>query len=77
MNNSFSRWFGVTQGLKQGCILSPILFNIFINTLVTDIKALDVGIDIDGEKFAILLYADDIVLLAANENDLQLLLDVF
>ena len=40
------------------------------------IKALDVGIDIDGEKLAILLYADDIVLLAENENDLQLLLDV-
>ena len=76
VNNSFSRWFGVTQGLKQGCILSPILFNMFINTLVTDIKALDVGIDIDGEKLAILLYADDIVLLAENENDLQLLLDV-
>ena len=49
----------------------------FINALVTDIKARGVGIDIDGEKLAILLYADDIVLLAENENDLQLLLDVF
>ncbi|KAK3103953.1 hypothetical protein FSP39_023219 [Pinctada imbricata] len=76
VNNSFTKWFSVTQGLKQGCILSPILFNMFINTLVRDIKALDVGIDIDGEKVAILLYADDIVLLGESENDLQLILNV-
>jgi hypothetical protein len=37
-----------------------VLFNIFINNLFTDIKALDIGIDIEGEKIGILLYADDI-----------------
>jgi hypothetical protein len=53
-----------------------VLFNIFINSLVTDIKARDSGIDIEGENICILLYADDIVLIAENENDLQLLLDI-
>ena len=51
-----------------------MLFNIFINSLVTDIKALDIGIDIECETIGILLYADDIVLTAENENYLQLLL---
>jgi hypothetical protein len=38
--------------------------------------ALDIGIDIEGGKICILLYADDIVLIAENENDLQLLLHI-
>ncbi|CAG2209988.1 unnamed protein product [Mytilus edulis] len=50
LNGHMTEWFSVNSGLKQGCVLSPILFNIFINSLVTNIKALDIGIDIDGEK---------------------------
>ena len=45
-----TEWFNVNSGLKQGYVLSPVLFNIFINSLVTDIKALDIGIDIESEK---------------------------
>ena len=63
-------------GSKARVYFSPILFNMFINTEVKNIKALEVSIDIDGEKLAILLYADDIVLLAENEKALQLLLDI-
>jgi hypothetical protein len=71
-------WFNVNSGLKQGCGLSPVLYNtcIFINSLVIDIKALDIGIYIGCEQISILLYADDILLIAENENDLQLLLDI-
>ncbi len=43
--------------------------------LVTRVKALGIGIDIDNERVGILLYADDIVLLAESEADLQILLD--
>jgi hypothetical protein len=76
LNGNMTEWFNVNSVLKQICVLSPVLFNIFINNLVTDIKALDIGIDIEGENIGILLYADDIVLIAENENDLQLLLDI-
>ena len=50
INGHVTEWFSVNTGLKQGCVLSTVLFNIFINNLVDDIKALNVGIDIDGEK---------------------------
>ena len=59
-------WLNVDSGLKQGCILSTMMFNIYVNSLIDDINALNIGIDIDNEKLAMLLYADDVVLLAEN-----------
>jgi hypothetical protein len=70
-------WFNVDSGLKQGCMLSSIMFNIYINSLIDDISALNIGIDIDNEKLAILLYADDVVLLADNEKVLQKMCLIF
>ena len=61
-------WFNLDSGLKQGCILSCIMFNIYVNSLIDDIHALNIGIDIDNDKFAILLYADDVILLAENKK---------
>jgi hypothetical protein len=69
-------WFSVNAGLKQGCVLSTVMFNIFINNLIDDIKSLNIGIDIDGENIAILLYADDVVLMAENTEDIQKLINV-
>ena len=74
--------FFMELGLRQGCPLSPLLFNISINTLASTIRdeahSNDIGIEIQGyaKRLSILLYADDIVLLAENERDLQALLDL-
>ncbi|MEW8546023.1 MAG: reverse transcriptase family protein [Candidatus Thiodiazotropha sp.] len=75
INGIKTAFFEVRCGLKQGCTLSTILFNLYVNDLVTRINSLNVGIDIGGEKVAVLLYADDLVLLAPTEHDLQTLLD--
>ena len=60
---------------KKGCILSPTLFNIFINDLIPFVQELHKGIAIDNCKVSILLYADDVVPVAENEQDLQILID--
>ena len=76
VNGKLSEWFPVTNGLKQGCLLSPLLFNLYINDLVLKIKSSCNGITIGDENVCLLMYADDLVLLARNERDLQSMLDV-
>ena len=76
INNCITSNFGVSNGLKQGCLMSPMLFNLYINDLVTEINLLDKGLNINGRKVSMLLYADDIVLMANVARDLQCMLNV-
>jgi hypothetical protein len=48
LNGNMTDWFNVDSGLKQGCILSFSMFNIYVNSLIDDINALNIGIDIDS-----------------------------
>ena len=75
-NGVTTDWFDVSMGLKQGCILSPQFFNLFINDLTSRINDLKCGVKFGDEQISILLYADDIVLLSSNEEDLQCMLDL-
>ena len=75
VNGLCSDWFDVKTGLKQGCIMSSFLFNMYINDLITSVNELRKGILIDGNCVSLLCYADDIVLLANNATDLQCMLD--
>ena len=60
LNGSLSSSFDVSSGVKQGDIISPILFSIDLNDLTTGIKELNCGIEITNIELAILLYADDV-----------------
>ena len=75
LNGKLSSWFSCKSGVKQGDNCSPTLFSIFIDDLVKEIKALGLGIKVGEEKLSMLLYADDIVLVAHNEQEMQTLLD--
>ena len=66
--------FNATQGLRQGCILSPTLFNIFMNDLPKHLKAAFGGIQFGDINICCLLYADDLVLLADSVQNVQTLL---
>ena len=63
-DHCLSFYFDVNCGLRQGFFLSPVLFNLYINDLALYLKSLGKGIKCDDDKICILLYADDIVLIA-------------
>ena len=76
LNQYVSDPFQNNIGVRQGDNLSPTLFITFINSLAEEIKRSGVGVNFNGLKVPILLYADDILLMADNEADLQHLLDI-
>lgn len=75
LNGRLTEWFPVDYGVRQGDTLSPTLFSIYVNDLVDDVKSLGLGVPVGDMKISIFLYADDVVLLAETESDLQDILD--
>ena len=51
-------------GLRQGCILPPLLFSLYINSLVSKLKEADIGVMCRGQLISALLHADDVVIVA-------------
>ena len=68
--------FELNTGLRQGCVLSPVLFSFFINGLAREIKEKTQGVRVGDRQVRLLLYADDIVLLAETRRDLQNMLNI-
>ena len=75
VNNNCMDWFNITSGVKQGDVLSPTLFSMYLNDMAVGIKQLQCGVNLNGFELSILLYADDIVLIAPDEHKLQLMLE--
>ena len=71
----YTPWFNVNSGVKQGCLLSPTLFSLFVNDLLKDYEACELGVRCDDFSVPDLAYADDIVLLASDPKHLQKLID--
>ena len=85
LNGLYTNYFDCPLGVKQGDCLSPTLFAIFINDLAEEIRNSGLGVKLECgplssltevEIVSILLYADDIILLADSEADLQALLTI-
>ena len=77
VGNKITDVFEVNQGVKQGCILSPLLFNIFLSDIVplsskTECSPLQLG---NTETIGCILWADDLVVLSETGDGMQNMLD--
>ena len=68
--------FTVSNGVRQGDILSPLLFNVFVDNLSVELTASRVGCNINEVFINHLIYADDTVILAPSPDALQKLIDI-
>ena len=74
MNGSIGEWFRTTVGVRQGCLLSPTLFNIFLERIMSDaLEEHDGKVSIGGRNITNLRFADDIDALAEEEQELEVL----
>ena len=73
---SKSDLFPVHVGLRQGCPLSPVLFIIFMDRISRSSQGPE-GVRFGNHRIASLLFADDVVLLASSNQDLQCALGRF
>lgn len=65
--------FNVDRGVAQGAVESPWVYANFIDGLAKELKARNLGVSIAGRRVALLMYADDIVMLAATQRELELM----
>ena len=75
-NNCTSVPFTVCNGVRQGGVLSPFLFNIFMEDLSDILCDTKIGCFINGNCFNHICYADDAVLLAPSPEALQMLINL-
>ena len=75
-NDSISKFFDVSNGVKQGGVLSPILFCIYVDELLCELRKSGYGCYIGNTYCGCLGYADDITLLSPSVAGLQKLLNI-
>ena len=80
---SWVRWgdansssFGILNGTRQGSVLSPCIFSIYMDELLQELRHLGLGCHIGGIFMGATIYADDVLLLAPCRTALQLMLKV-
>ena len=75
-NNHLGDWFSVTAGVRQGGILSPDFYNLYVDDLIHLLRKSGIGCHIAHIFAAAIFYADDMCILSPSLKGLQTLLNI-
>ena len=75
-NKIMNQIISINSGVKQGGVLSPLLFNYFINELIEQIINEEGGSILGNVKTSILAYCDDLILLSPSLNKIEKLISI-
>ena len=75
-DNCLSQKIFPTNGVKQGGVLSPILFNMYIDILLKRLNNADIGCKMGMSSIGALAYADDIIFLCPSINSLKKMIKI-
>ena len=72
VDNTLTDWFKSTVGVRQGCLLSPYLFNIFLEQIMSEaLEGFETAVSINGKPITNLRFADDIALITDSMEKLS------
>ena len=74
MGKTRSDFFGLNIGVRQGCILSPLLFNLFISDLAKKFDTMEGKLQLGNISINSLFWADDLILFSETKEGLDRLL---
>jgi len=76
MERFYNSEYKVHAGVRQGGILSPILFNVHFDNSIEELKSSSYGSFTGRTFFGCIMYADDLLLLSPSVNGMQSMLDI-
>ena len=75
-NGAESEEFTVQNGVRQGAVLSPLIFSIYVNELIQRLRDSGMGCYVGGDFIGIFAYADDLIILAPRREALQKMINI-
>ena len=70
-----SERFSIINGTRQGSMISPALWSIYLDLLIKELRDLGVGCHVGGLYMGVVVYADDVLLMAPTRGAMQAMLD--
>ncbi len=75
-NNHYSEYFGVQNGIRQGGIISPLLYTVYTDKLIYRLELEGIGCHIGSKYYGAICYADDMQILCPSVCCFQSMINI-